>query len=91
MSLAVASPPFSLRPLVLGLPVLVACFAVEAQEAVELEAQQITAPRETERGHQGGEAREPLGSRREGKRRERSDHPRAGPGGTWRSGSPPPG
>ncbi|MDH0060092.1 TonB-dependent siderophore receptor [Stutzerimonas stutzeri] len=51
MSLAVASPPFSLRPLVLGLPVLVACFAVEAQEAVELEAQQITAPRETERGN----------------------------------------
>jgi len=36
---------------VLGLPVLVACFAVEAQEAVELEAQQITAPRETERGN----------------------------------------
>lgn len=51
MSLAVASPPFSLRPLVLGLPVLVACFSVEAQEAVELEAQQITAPRETERGN----------------------------------------
>lgn len=51
MSLAVASPPFSLRPLVLGLPVLVACFAVEAQEAVELEAQQITASRETERGN----------------------------------------
>ncbi len=51
MSLVVASPPFSLRPLVLGLPVLVACFAVEAQEAVELEAQQITAPRETERGN----------------------------------------
>ena len=51
MGRAVASPPFSLRPLVLGLPVLVACFAVEAQEAVELEAQQITAPRETERGN----------------------------------------
>jgi len=51
MSLVVASPPFSLRPLVLGLPVLVACFSVEAQEAVELEAQQITAPRETERGN----------------------------------------
>lgn len=51
MSLVVASPPFSLRPLVLGLPMLVACFAVEAQEAVELEAQQITAPRETERGN----------------------------------------
>jgi iron complex outermembrane receptor protein len=30
---------------------LVACFAVEAQEAVELEAQQITAPREVERGN----------------------------------------
>ncbi len=51
MSRVVASPPFSLRPLVLGLPVLVACFAVDAQEAVELEAQQITAPRETERGN----------------------------------------
>jgi len=33
------------------MPVLVACFAVEAQEAVELEAQQITAPREIERGN----------------------------------------
>jgi len=33
------------------MPVLVACFAVEAQEAVELEAQQITAPREVERGN----------------------------------------
>lgn len=51
MSRVVASPPFSLRPLVLGLPVLVACFAVDAEEAVELEAQQITAPRETERGN----------------------------------------
>jgi iron complex outermembrane receptor protein len=49
MSDAVASPPFSLRPLVLALP-LVACFAVQAQEAVELEAQQITAPREAEEG-----------------------------------------
>lgn len=49
MSDAVASPPFSLRPLVLVLP-LVACFAVQAQEAVELEAQQITAPREAEEG-----------------------------------------
>ncbi|EMD99489.1 TonB-dependent siderophore receptor [Pseudomonas stutzeri] len=51
MSRVVASPPFSLRPLVLGLPVLVACFAVDAEEAVELEAQQITAPREVERGN----------------------------------------
>jgi len=40
-----------LRPLVLGLPVLVACFAVDAEEAVELEAQQITAPREVEQGN----------------------------------------
>jgi len=40
-----------LRPLVLGLPVLVACFAVDAEEAVELEAQQITAPRAVEQGN----------------------------------------
>jgi len=51
MSRVVASPPFSLRPLVLGLPVLVACFAVDAEEAVELEAQQITAPRAVEQGN----------------------------------------
>ncbi|WP_279222756.1 TonB-dependent siderophore receptor [Stutzerimonas kunmingensis] len=51
MSRVVASPPFSLRPLVLGLPVLVACLAVDAEEAVELEAQQITAPRAVEQGN----------------------------------------
>ncbi len=51
MRVLVASHPFSLRPIALAMPVLVACFAVEAQEAVELEAQQITAPREIERGN----------------------------------------
>lgn len=51
MRVLVASHPFSLRPIALAMPVLVACFAVEAQEAVELEAQQITAPREVERGN----------------------------------------
>ncbi|WP_312935710.1 TonB-dependent receptor plug domain-containing protein, partial [Stutzerimonas nitrititolerans] len=51
MRVLVASHPFSLRPIALAMPVLVACFTVEAQEAVELEAQQITAPREIERGN----------------------------------------
>lgn len=51
MRVLVASHPFSLRPIALAMPVLVACFAVEAQEAIELEAQQITAPREVERGN----------------------------------------
>src|SRR5690606_42113568 len=51
MRVLVASHPFSLRPIALAMPVLVACFAVEAQEAVVLEAQQITAPREVERGN----------------------------------------
>lgn len=49
MSVVVASPLFLWRPIVLGLPVLVAC-SVQAQEAVQLEAQRITAPREIERG-----------------------------------------
>lgn len=50
MSVLVASPPFSLRAMVLGLPVLLACSAIQAQEVVELETQQITAPREVEQG-----------------------------------------
>lgn len=50
MSDVVALPASLLRPVVLGLPVLVVCFAVQAQEAIELEAQEVTAPREAERG-----------------------------------------
>lgn len=51
MRALVVSPPFSLRPIALAMPMLFACFTVHAQEeALELEAQQITAPREVERG-----------------------------------------
>lgn len=49
MRVVTASSPFLLRPIVL-LPLLAACLSARAQEAVELEAQQITAPRQVERG-----------------------------------------
>lgn len=48
MSAVVTLPP--LLPMVIRLPMLVACFAALAHEAVQLEAQQITASREVERG-----------------------------------------
>ena len=50
MKHAVVSPPYLLRPVMLGLPLLMAAVVAQAQEALELEAQQITAPREVERG-----------------------------------------
>ncbi|MBK3748498.1 TonB-dependent siderophore receptor [Stutzerimonas balearica] len=50
MKNAVVSPPYLLRPVMLGLPLLMAAVVAQAQEALELEAQQITAPREVERG-----------------------------------------
>jgi len=50
MKHAVVSPPYLLRPVMLGLPLLMAAVVAQAQEALELEAQQITAPREMERG-----------------------------------------
>jgi len=50
MKHAVVSPPYLLRPVMLGLPLLMAAVVAQAQEALELETQQITAPREVERG-----------------------------------------
>lgn len=50
MKHAVVSPSYLLRPVMLGLPLLMAAVVAQAQEALELEAQQITAPREVERG-----------------------------------------
>ncbi len=50
MKHAVVSLPYLLRPVMLGLPLLMAAVVAQAQEALELEAQQITAPREVERG-----------------------------------------
>ena len=62
MKHAVVSPPYLLRPVMLGLPLLMAAVVAQAQEALELEAQQITAPREVERPrHRVSDGARPAG------------------------------
>lgn len=50
MRIVAPRPPFALNLLALAVPMLVTCLGVQAEEFVELDAQQITAPRAVERG-----------------------------------------